>query len=84
MLPVYYLSSKSAMNKLLQILPPDPARLQPLPGTQPLAIRVYFSAFTIMFLASCLYYACSVTSFFQCNSFSSYYTGSGVVYGRRD
>ena len=81
-LPVFQLSGKSAMNlinKLLLLLRPDPARLPQLPGTQLLAIQtsqcLLLSAYVLhctIFLASCLYYACSVTRvFFQCDSFSS-------------
>ena len=80
------LSGKSAMNlinKLLMLLCPNPAHLPPLQGTQPLC-HTDFSVFTsqrllhcTIFLASCLYYACSVTFSFSVRLFLK------LVYGKR-
>ena len=76
--PYTSLSGKSAMNLLLLLLRPDPARLPPLPGTQALAIQTSQRLLhCTIFLASYLYYACSVTSFFSVRLFFK------LVYGKR-
>ena len=64
-IPALVVKSAMNLNKLLLVFRPDPARLPPLPGTQLLAIQTSQCLLhCTIFLASCLYYACSVISCF--------------------